>query len=268
MVVSLAFVAEGRRVLAGGGVNLGEIAMFDIAGTEPPRRVAFPDGWGRFAVDAPGNRAIVGGYNGSLSVFSLTDLSAVRRVKGHEGIAWSLALSPNGKLLATGGSDRLVVLRDAETLEPLLTFPAWPGVIKSIAFDRSGTRLAYAGIDPDVQTWDLGLVHDELSAVGLAWDQAAPAVTSTTDLATAGERSGPRSRSSGPMTVTTTGRIPIERRSLVYSFGESEEREGPQGSRPARGERPRGGGPRARAGRRTASPPHDRRKTASIRPER
>jgi hypothetical protein len=60
-----------------------------------------------------------------------------------------------------------------------------------IAFDASGHRLALAGADSDVDVWDLKMVHDELAALRLAWDQAAPPSRSTTDLTSVEERSRP-----------------------------------------------------------------------------
>jgi hypothetical protein len=47
-------------------------------------------------------------------------------------------------------------------------------VVKDLAFDASGRWLAYVGADSDVDLWDLKMVHDELAALGLAWDQAPP----------------------------------------------------------------------------------------------
>ena len=61
-------------------------------------------------------------------------------------------------------------------------------MVKDLAFDASGRWLAFAGADSDVNVWDLAMVHDELAALGLAWDQAAPRSVSTTDLAAVGER--------------------------------------------------------------------------------
>ena len=100
----------------------------------------------------------------------------------HDQSIQSLALSPEGLLLATGGTDRLVVLRDPETFEALLTFPAWTGAVDDLGFDASGRWLALVGSDAEVGIWDLKMLHDELAAVGLAWDQPAPAVVSTEDL--------------------------------------------------------------------------------------
>jgi hypothetical protein len=191
-VRSVAFLGESRDLLAAEERRDGSIVLFDPDGTEPVRRVVQPHGWNRFVVDAKRQRAIVGDFDGGLSVVSLPDLAIVRRLENaHDGMVWSLALSGDGKLLAAGHAKGRVILRDAATLEPLLTFPTWIGAVKDLAFDATGRWLAIAGTDSDVGVWDLSLLREELSAVGLAWDRPAPAAASAADRAAGGGRPGP-----------------------------------------------------------------------------
>ena len=189
-VRSIAFVDLGRRLVT--EVQNGPIVLFDLEGTEPPRRVTLPGGAGRFVVDPARNDLIVAEFGGALSRVSLPDLVIGHRMdKVHDGEIASIALAPGGRLLATGGVDHRIILRDAETFEPLLTFPVWTGAVKDLAFDATGRWLAIAGADSEVGLWDLGLVRDELAAVGLAWDQPAPAASSAADFAAGGERPRP-----------------------------------------------------------------------------
>ncbi len=172
--MSVAFIGDGRHVAAS---VADQLAIVDLEGKEPARRVVLPHGWGRFVVDPRRGCLVVGGSDGELSSLSLPDLTLGRHLaKAHEGIVWSLAFSGDGRMLATGGADRRVVLRDPETFEPWLEFPEWTGVVKSLAFDPSGTKLAVAGTDADVAVWDLERIHDGLLNLRLAWDQPPPAV--------------------------------------------------------------------------------------------
>ena len=171
-VRSLVFRDEGRELLV--GLRQGTVALFDLEESRPPRRIELPDGCWRLAVDSRRNRAVVGDDQGAVLALSLPDLTVVHRLaKAHQGAVEALALTPDGRLLATGGGDRRVVLRDAQTFEAILAFPAWTALVEDLGFDASGRWLAYLGADVDVNLWDLKMVHDELAAIGLAWDQAA-----------------------------------------------------------------------------------------------
>ena len=186
-ITSVVFIDGGRSLLV--GVELAGVTLLDLDKTGPARRILLPDGCTRLVVDTRTNRAIVADSKGSLIALSLPDLTVVQRLdKSHDGAIPALALSPDGRILATGGKDRRVVLRDPGTFQALLTFPAWTGPLKDLAFDATGRWLAMAGADSEIGLWDLGLVHDELAAVGLAWDQPAPPLESTSELTSNGDR--------------------------------------------------------------------------------
>jgi WD40 repeat protein/tetratricopeptide (TPR) repeat protein len=174
-VSSLVFLDEGRSLLV--GQDHGGVSLFELGQSEPPRRVSLPDGCTRLVVDRRRDRVIAGDSKGSLIALSLPDLTVVHRFDdGHSGAIASLALGPDGLLLATVGKDRRVVLRDPATFKAILTFPDWTGPLQDVAFDATGRWIAFAGTDSEIGLWDLGLIRDELAAVGLSWDQTAPRV--------------------------------------------------------------------------------------------
>ena len=122
------------------------------------------------AADRTGSRLVVGLQSGTLASLALPNLTAgLRLEKAHPCSVDCLALSPDGRLLATGGADHRVVLRDAATFAPLLAFPAWTGELRNLTFDRTGTRLATVGTSSDVDLWDLAALRDGLRAMRLAW---------------------------------------------------------------------------------------------------
>ena len=177
-VLSIAFVDEGRRLVT--RAQKGSIVLYDVQGTEPGRDVAVTGGIHGFVVDPARNDLILAETDGGLCRVSLPDFGTVHRLeKAHDGMIVSLALSRDGRLLASSGMDRRVVLRDAMTFEVLLTFPGWTGVVRDLAFDASDRWLAFAGSDTDVCLWDIKMVHAELVNLGLAWDDPAQAVTSS-----------------------------------------------------------------------------------------
>jgi len=67
----------------------------------------------------------------------------------------AIATSPDGKLLAEGGADRKVRLRDANTLEVRSELRVHDGPIMALAFHPSGTMLATASEDLTIKLWNL-----------------------------------------------------------------------------------------------------------------
>lgn len=85
--------------------------------------------------------------------------------EGHNGAVMSVAFSPDGRRLATGGTDRRVIIRNVdtgETLQTLLT--PHRRAVTSIAFSPDGAQLATTGYDNSVQLWDLA--RDEARPLG------------------------------------------------------------------------------------------------------
>jgi WD40 repeat protein len=173
-VWSILFLDNGRKLLS--EVSNGPVVLFDLQSGRREKEITLPGGIRRFIADPARKRLIVAFNNGDLCDLSIPDLTPGRRLEhAHPSAIESLALSPDGRLLVTGGADRRAVFRDPVTFEPLLALPEWTAMVKDLAFTPSGRWLAYVGADSDVALWDLTALREGLQARGLAWDQSAPA---------------------------------------------------------------------------------------------
>jgi Flp pilus assembly protein TadD len=191
-VYSIVFLDRPRSLVTHGGSAL---LLFNVETGKLERKVDLAGGGIRkFVADRQRGRLVVGFESGAIESVSLPDLTPGPRLeKAHEGSVACLALSPDGRLLATA-SDNRVVLRDATSFETLLRFPLWDGTVRDLTFDSKGRRLAVVGTGSDVDLWDLNALRDGLTEVGLAWDRPAPAVLSTTRPATEVEQHLPAVR--------------------------------------------------------------------------
>ncbi|QDV32364.1 WD40 domain-containing protein [Tautonia plasticadhaerens] len=145
---TLLATASGDRTVKLWDARTGALIRTD-RGDTTFRCVAFsPDG---LLVAAGGGRENERG-SGQVRIWDVAT-GRVRPIStGHT--AWSVAFSPDGRRLATGGTDQAVKIWDTASGQEILTLRGHTDWVMDLAFSPDGHRLASASGDRTIRIWD------------------------------------------------------------------------------------------------------------------
>ena len=106
----------------------------------------------------------------------------------HSDTIFDLAMSRDGKLLATAGGDRLVKIWDLATRKEIAKLEGHTAQVLAVAFDEKAAQLISGGADQQLKLWDVktkerinSLGRHTSAVTSLAWVSGGPTIVSATD---------------------------------------------------------------------------------------
>ena len=160
-VTALAYAPDGKRLAAG---LHGEVVLIDPLKGELAGKLGGQTGRvtalgysrdGKWLAVASGDTGKVG----EVRLYPVADGNPAPKPahfwNAHKDTIHDLAFSPDGKLLATTGYDRLIKLWDVASAKEVRTLKDHSDSVYGLSFNRDGTLLASAAADRAVKVWEV-----------------------------------------------------------------------------------------------------------------
>lgn len=108
----------------------------------------------RFAMNKAGRMIAAAMQDRSIRLYDASNCEEMQRMQD-EFLCTSIAFSPDGAIVATGGVDRVVKMWDIRTGDLLSTFEGHTYPVLTLAFSPDGTRLVSGSGDTTLRIWDI-----------------------------------------------------------------------------------------------------------------
>ncbi|MDJ0742428.1 MAG: AAA-like domain-containing protein [Xenococcaceae cyanobacterium MO_167.B27] len=109
-------------------------------------------------INHDGHKLVSGHWNGAIDLLKMEDLDRPqillsKTIQGHKVGVWRIAISPNGKIIATASEDKTAKLWDWQG-NLIASLDGHQDVVRDIAFTPDGQIIATASYDQTVKLWN------------------------------------------------------------------------------------------------------------------
>lgn len=163
---SLAISPDGRTLAFGGWERDAQLKLWSLASSAECALVA---GSGPVAFSPDGQRLASAGQFGEWATVKIWDPATGQELfalRGHRDPVWSIAFSPDGRMVASASADKSVRLWDAASGRELATLRGHTGQVYTVAFAPDGETVASGSDDQTVRVWNLAMGREQITLRG------------------------------------------------------------------------------------------------------
>jgi RNA polymerase sigma factor (sigma-70 family) len=154
-VGSLAFSPDGQTLASGGGWGNPTLVLWDVKKGKERRRLGEGDNPVGGLLFGRGGKTLVAGMGACVRVWKTATGKELYPFGGHHAYVGAVALSPNGRTLATAGGDRTLRLWDVDSAKEVKQLKGHQGPVAAMALSPNGKYLVSGGYDDPIRLWDV-----------------------------------------------------------------------------------------------------------------